>query len=72
MAMLLVALTAFVAGAVNAVAGDTFSVLIIPHTLKVTTWGTAQIGMGVNLEVDLLARYAARLTEAGGGQQQGA
>ena len=57
---------------VNWVEGDIFSVLLIQHTLKVTTWESAQISMGVNLEVDLLARYAARLTEARGGQQQGA
>jgi riboflavin synthase len=48
---------------VNAVAGDTFSVLIIPHTLKVTTLGTLAVGEEVNLEVDLMARYAARLIE---------
>jgi riboflavin synthase len=46
---------------VNAVEGDTFSVLIIPHTLQVTTFGALKNGDGVNLEVDLLARYAARL-----------
>ena len=49
---------------VNAVAGDTFSVLIIPHTLKVTTLGGLVVGDEVNLEVDLMARYAARLLEA--------
>jgi riboflavin synthase len=49
---------------VNAVAGDTFSVLIIPHTLKVTTLGRLAAGEEVNLEVDLMARYAARLIEA--------
>jgi riboflavin synthase len=49
---------------VNAVAGDTFSVLIIPHTLKVTTLGELALGDEVNLEVDLMARYAARLIEA--------
>jgi riboflavin synthase len=48
---------------VNAVAGDSFSVLIIPHTLKVTTLGALAAGEGVNLEVDLMARYAARLSE---------
>jgi riboflavin synthase len=48
---------------VNAVAGDSFSVLIIPHTLQVTTLGALAVGVGVNLEVDLMARYAARLTE---------
>jgi riboflavin synthase len=49
---------------VNEVAGDTFSVLIIPHTLKVTTLGQLAAGAAVNLEVDLMARYAARLIEA--------
>jgi riboflavin synthase len=49
---------------VNAVAGDTFSVLIIPHTLKVTTIGGPAVGDDVNLEADLMARYAARLIEA--------
>ena len=48
---------------VNAVDGDTFSVLIIPHTLAVTTFGTAHKGEMLNLEVDLMARYAARLME---------
>ena len=41
-----------------------FSVLIIPHTLAVTTWGERRAGDRVNLEVDLMARYAARLAEA--------
>jgi riboflavin synthase len=49
---------------VNTVQGDDFSVLIIPHTLKVTTLGTLRAGDTVNLEVDMLARYAARLAEA--------
>ena len=48
---------------VNQVTGDTFSVLIIPHTLTVTTLGTLRPGDPVNLEVDLMARYAARLME---------
>ncbi|MEA2906816.1 MAG: riboflavin synthase [Alphaproteobacteria bacterium] len=48
---------------VNEVAGDTFTVLIIPHTLKVTTLGALAVGEDVNLEVDLMARYAARLLE---------
>ena len=48
---------------VNEVEGDTFSVLIIPHTLKVTTLGALAVGDAVNLEVDLMARYAARLLE---------
>ena len=50
---------------VNAVDGDCFSVMLIPHTLDVTTWGTARAGDSVNLEVDLMARYAARLIAAG-------
>jgi riboflavin synthase len=49
---------------VNEVADDTFSVLIIPHTLKVTTLGALAVGQDVNLEIDLMARYAARLLEA--------
>jgi riboflavin synthase len=48
---------------VNAVEGDTFSVLIIPHTLQVTTFGTLRQGDDVNLEIDTMARYAARLME---------
>ena len=49
---------------VNEVEGDRFGVLIIPHTLKVTTLGERYAGDDVNIEVDLMARYAARLTEA--------
>jgi riboflavin synthase len=49
---------------VNAVEGDTFSVLIIPHTLGATTLGGLKKGDDVNLEVDTMARYAARLMEA--------
>ena len=45
---------------VNEVEGDTFSVLIIPHTLAVTTFGALRVGDAVNLEVDLMARYAVR------------
>jgi riboflavin synthase len=48
---------------VNEVTADTFSVLIIPHTLSVTTLGAAKIGDQLNLEIDLMARYAARLME---------
>jgi riboflavin synthase len=48
---------------VNTVTDDTFAVLIIPHTLSVTTLGNWQAGAEVNLEVDLMARYAARLSE---------
>jgi riboflavin synthase len=46
---------------VNDVSGDRFTVLIIPHTLGVTTWGERREGDGLNIEVDLMARYAARL-----------
>jgi riboflavin synthase len=48
---------------VNAVEDDTFSVLIIPHTLHVTTLGALRKGDDVNLEIDTMARYAARLME---------
>jgi riboflavin synthase len=48
---------------VNEVAGDTFAVLVIPHTLQVTTFGALRVGDKVNLEIDQLARYAARLME---------
>jgi riboflavin synthase len=48
---------------VNEVAGDTFSVLLIPHTLQVTTFGGLQAGARLNLEVDQMARYAARLLQ---------
>lgn len=49
---------------VNAVQGDTFGVNIIPHTASVTGFGTLQPGDAVNLEIDMLARYVARLAEA--------
>jgi riboflavin synthase len=48
---------------VNEVRDDTFSVLIIPHTLAVTTLAALAVDEEVNLEVDLMARYAARLME---------
>ena len=48
---------------VNSVDDGTFSVLIIPHTLSVTTLGGWRAGSEVNIEVDLMARYAARLSE---------
>ena len=47
---------------VNRVEADIFSVLLIPHTLRVTTWGERRLGDEINLEVDLMARYAARLS----------
>jgi riboflavin synthase len=48
---------------VNEVKADTFSVLIIPHTLAATTFGAVKPGEAMNLEVDMMARYAARLME---------
>lgn len=48
---------------VNSVEGSVFSVLLIPHTLEVTTWGERREGDQLNLEVDLMARYAARLMQ---------
>jgi len=48
---------------VNDVERSQFGVNLIPHTLEVTTWGDLQAGDSVNLEVDLLARYVARITE---------
>ncbi len=48
---------------VNQVEGDTFTVLIIPHTLAVTGLGGWREGDSVNLEIDTMARYAARLME---------
>ena len=50
---------------VNSVQGSVFSVLLIPHTLAVTTWGARKAGDALNLEVDQMARYAARLSEVG-------
>ncbi|NTF32359.1 riboflavin synthase [Rhizobium skierniewicense] len=48
---------------VNAVNGTDFDVLLIRHTLSVTTWGDRKPGDFVNFEVDTMARYAARLAE---------
>ncbi|MDF3605484.1 riboflavin synthase [Paracoccus sp. DMF-8] len=50
---------------VNEVDGDRFGINIIPHTRAVTTWGQVAAGDPVNLEIDTLARYVARLAEAG-------
>lgn len=47
---------------VNEVDGDRFSILLIPHTLAVTTFGARNAGDALNIEVDLMARYAARLS----------
>ncbi len=49
---------------VNKVAGARFTILLIPHTLDVTIWGGRKAGDAINLEVDTMARYAARLVEA--------
>jgi riboflavin synthase len=49
---------------VNKVDGRRFDVLLIHHSLTVTTWGEREVGDRVNLEVDTMARYAARLVEA--------
>ncbi len=49
---------------VNEVGADTFSVLLIPHTLQVTTFGDLRAGARLNLEVDQMARYAARLLQS--------
>jgi riboflavin synthase len=48
---------------VNKVDGDLFDVLLIRHTLEVTTWGERRAGDFVNFEADTMARYAARLKE---------
>jgi len=48
---------------VNEVDGTRFGVNIIPHTFEVTTFGRAKPGVKVNLEIDLLARYVARLVK---------
>ena len=48
---------------VNEVGRTHFGVNLIPHTKTVTTWGAAQVGDKVNLEIDTLARYVARLQD---------
>ncbi len=48
---------------VNEVEGARFGINVIPHTKAVTTWGQARVGDAVNLEVDTMARYVARLRE---------
>lgn len=48
---------------VNEVEGARFGVNFIPHTKTVTTWGDAKVGDPVNLEVDTMARYVARLQD---------
>ena len=48
---------------VNEVEGASFGINFIPHTKAVTTWGRVAVGDDVNLEIDTLARYVARLAE---------
>jgi riboflavin synthase len=48
---------------VNEVEGTDFGINFIPHTQKVTTWGRVALGDKVNLEIDTLARYVARLQD---------
>jgi riboflavin synthase len=50
---------------VNEVEGVDFGINFIPHTQKATTWGEVALGDRVNLEVDTMARYVARLREWG-------
>ena len=50
---------------VNEVSGNDFGINVIPHTKTATTWGTVQVGDRVNLEIDTMARYVARLREYG-------
>ena len=48
---------------VNEVDDNRFGVCVIPHTLSVTTFGTAKVGDTMNFEIDILARYVARLNQ---------
>ena len=48
---------------VNGVDGAEFDICLIPHTLAVTTWGGTHQGDRINIEIDTMARYAARLAE---------
>lgn len=48
---------------VNEVSGTRFGINVIPHTLTMTTWGAKKPGEPINLEIDQLARYMARLLE---------
>lgn len=48
---------------VNAVEGRTFGINVIPHTKAVTNWGQMAVGDAVNLEIDTMARYVARLRD---------
>ena len=48
---------------VNDVDGDDFTIFLIPHTLENTSWAEKKVGDKINLEVDMMARYVARLSE---------
>ena len=48
---------------VNEVDSNTFGVNLVPYTKKVTSWGKTQVNDPINLEIDTLARYVARLVE---------
>lgn len=48
---------------VNEVEGREFGINLIPHTQQVTTWGNVAVGDAVNLEIDTLARYVARMRD---------
>ncbi|MBR9651601.1 riboflavin synthase [Thalassovita aquimarina] len=50
---------------VNEVEGCDFGINVIPHTQEMTTWGRARVGDRINLEIDTLARYVARLRDFG-------
>jgi riboflavin synthase len=51
---------------VNTVDGNRFTLMLIPHTLAVTTWGERRVGDALNIEIDLMARYAQRLMQGEG------
>ena len=51
---------------VGEVGRETFSVYIIPHTFEVTRFGTLECGQSVNVEIDMIARYVARVLEVRG------
>ncbi len=55
---------------VNRVAGASFELNIVPHTLQETTIGGYRPGRRVNLEVDVIARYLERLFPVGGGREK--
>ncbi|WP_170332810.1 riboflavin synthase [Ruegeria arenilitoris] len=54
---------------VNDVEGREFGINFIPHTKEVTTWGDVAVGDRINLEIDTLARYVARLASANAGAE---